>query len=122
MPAKRRDYRRGRNGAVPTISVRTWIDARTLGRLALVACLIRVRSGGRPGIGEACALLMFKPFGKIVREATDAELEAAVLLLDSAFPVTRQAWTYGRESVRQRLGPRETPSIDNNPSESSRVG
>ncbi len=118
MPPQETRYRPGRKGTVPTVSVRTWIDARTLGKLALVACLLKVRHGGRPGLGAACALLLGQTFRQIVRGATDDELEAAVLLLPRAFPVTQQAWTYGRDAVRQRLSPRESTGNDDIPTDS----
>lgn len=120
MPVQRRDYRRGKRTRKPSVSIRTWVEVRDLGKLALVACLLRVRGSGHAGIGQACSLLLTRTFRQIVRGATDDELEAAVLLLPRAFPSTVQAVTYGREAVRKRLAPRESTGNDDIPTDSPR--
>ena len=91
--------------------MRVRYGVRTLGKLALVACLLRVRGVRNAGIGQATHLLTVQTLRTILRGATDDELLRAVQLVPSAFPATREASTYASRTVERRLKPRETPGI-----------
>jgi len=94
----------------PKVSIRSWWDTYTLGRVALVACLLRVQGVRNAGLCHAARVLTTKTLRTLLHGATDDELLRAVRMVPVAFPAAREASTHANRVVERRLRPRETPS------------
>lgn len=78
MSRRTAKYRPGTAKRPPTVLVRLWIDLRVLGRLALITGLLRVKNGGKPGLGDGIAAIMRGGTKPLLRGTSVEELNRAV--------------------------------------------
>lgn len=78
MTKRTRKYRPGKRGKPAQVLVKVWVDVRTLGRLALIVGLMRVRGSSRASMTEALSAVMRGGTKPLLRGASVEELNAAV--------------------------------------------